>query len=123
MSQIQSYRDLLVWKLAMKLTKEIHSITKKFPADERYGLTSQLRRAAVSIPSNIAEGHARSWTKVFLNALSIAIGSLAEVETQLTLANDFDYITETTHDRFMANTAELGKYLHNLIKALERKLK
>jgi len=61
--------------------------------------------------------------KSLLNSLSIAIGSLAEVETQLTLANDFDYITESTHDRFMTNTAELGKLLHNLVKALERKLK
>jgi len=65
MSQINSYRDLLVWKLAMKLAKEVHTITRKFPRDEQFGLTSQIRRAAVCIPSNIAEGHARKWTKVF----------------------------------------------------------
>jgi four helix bundle protein len=83
---VQSYRELIVWQKAMKLVQSIYSLTKDFPKEEVYALTSQIRRAAVSIPSNIAEGQGRDSTKEFLHHLSIAYGSLMEVETQILIA-------------------------------------
>jgi four helix bundle protein len=79
--RIDSYRDLTVWQAAMKLVKHVYEQTGRFPSNEQFGLTSQLRRAAVSIPSNIAEGHARESTKEYLHHVSFALGSLAELET------------------------------------------
>jgi four helix bundle protein len=84
--RIQSHRDLHIWQLGMQVAEDVYSLTKAFPADERFGLTSQLRRAAVSVPANIAEGNARDSTKDYLRFLAIAVGSLAEVETFLELA-------------------------------------
>jgi len=91
MAQVRSYRDLDVWELGMKLVREVYILTDTFPDREKYGLASQLRRAAPSVPSNIAEGHAKDSTKEYLRHLSIALGSLAEVETQLLLAESLDY--------------------------------
>ena len=90
--QIKNYKDLIVWQKAMDLAAEIHRLTRSFPREELYGLTSQIRRAAVSVPSNIAEGQARQSTAEFRNFLSISQGSLAEVETQLLLAQRFQYL-------------------------------
>ena len=84
--EVRDYRDLKVWQAGLKLAEAVHAVTTDFPKAEVFGLISQLRRAAVSIPSNIAEGHARDSTKEFLRFISIAMGSLAELETQLTLA-------------------------------------
>src|SRR3954470_18940685 len=84
-----NYRDLRVWQTAMSLVIEVYRITEGFPRDERFALTSQLRRAAVSVASNIAEGHARSTRGEYKNFLSIARGSVAEVEVQMTLAKEF----------------------------------
>jgi four helix bundle protein len=91
--KIRSYKDLLVWQKAMTLVKEVYLLTAKFPADERFGLTAQMRRAAVSVPSNIAEGHARQGSKEYLQFLSHAGGSLAELETQTLLAISLNYCT------------------------------
>ena len=105
---IQSYRDLTVWQLGMQITEDVYALTKSFPAEERFGLTSQLRRAAASVPANIAEGHARSSTKDFLRHLSIAIGSLAEVTTFLELAERLKFASDETgaaHPRFMSRGA------------------
>ena len=88
----QSYRDLRVWNTAISLVLEVYRITESFPQAERFGLTSQLRRAAVSVPSNIAEGHARSTRCEYKNSLSIARGSVAEVEVQLILAKELGYV-------------------------------
>ncbi|MFL5632658.1 MAG: four helix bundle protein [Gemmatimonadaceae bacterium] len=88
----KSYRDLRVWSTAMALTLEVYRITESFPHGERFGLTSQLRRAAVSVPSNIAEGHARSTRGEYKNSLSVARGSIAEVEVQLCLAEQLGYV-------------------------------
>ena len=102
--KINSYRDLIVWQKAMDLAAEVHLLSKAFPRDELYGLTSQVRRAAISVPSNIAEGQARQSTAEFLNFLSYAQGSLAEVDTQILLAQRFCYVTSeatartTSHD-------------------------
>ena len=90
--RVQSYRDLRVWKTAVDLTLEVYRITESFPTSERFALTSQLRRASVSIASNIAEGHARSTRGEYRNFLSIARGSAIEVEVQLFLAERIGYV-------------------------------
>jgi four helix bundle protein len=88
----RSYQDLEVWKLSINLVKEIYRLTEKFPPMEIYGLTNQIRRAAVSIPSNIAEGQGRSSAKEFRQFLAIALGSLAEIETQLIIAREINLL-------------------------------
>jgi len=90
--RVQSYRDLRVWKTAVDLTLEVYRITEAFPPSERFGLTSQLRRAAISVASNIAEGHARSTRGEYRNFLSVARGSAIEVEVQLFLAEQIGYV-------------------------------
>ena len=89
---MKSHRDLDAWKKSIGLVSEIYLLTKKFPPDELYGLTSQMRRAAVSVPSNIAEGAARGSSKEFSRFLSISLGSLAEMETQLLIAENLNYL-------------------------------
>jgi len=92
-SKSRSFRDLEVWKLSMELAKELYTLTSKFPPSENFGLTNQIRRAAVSIPSNIAEGQGRSSGKEFRQFLSVGLGSLAELETQLILSKEISYLT------------------------------
>lgn len=89
--QIKSHRDLSVWQLGMEITERIYELTRDFPADERFVMVSQLRRAAISVPANIAEGNARSSTKEYLRFLAIAVGSLAEIETFLDLTARLKY--------------------------------
>jgi four helix bundle protein len=91
----RQHHDLQVWQEAIQLVTDIYQISKTFPKDESYGLTSQLRRAAVSVPSNIAEGAARQTTKEFLHFLSISRGSLSEVETLIVIATNLGYVVET----------------------------
>ena len=93
-SKIKSYRDLRVWQGGVDLVTEIYRETQSFPPQEIYGLTNQLRRAAVSVPSNIAEGHAREHTREFLNFISIAQGSFAEMQTQIEIAKRLKYLSE-----------------------------
>ena len=112
------YKDLLIWQRSMGLTKLVYQLTKSFPADERYGLISQLRRAAVSIPSNIAEGQARKGTSEFLQFLSIATGSLAELETQLLLSVELSYCKQADLTFLLQEIDELQK----MIVALRRRL-
>jgi four helix bundle protein len=114
-----SYRDLQVWRLSMQLAKEIYGITKDFPSDERFGLISQLRRAAVSIPSNIAEGQARYSQREFLRFISNARGSLAEVETQLLLSMELGYVPESEMQKLNRRTAEVGRLLNGLYSAIQ----
>src|SRR5690349_6417255 len=106
---VQHYRQLLVWQKAMDLAVHCYEVTKVFPADERYGLTSQIRRAAVSIPANIAEGHARFYTKEFLHHLSIARGSLAEMETELMIGQRVGFLQLDTLDKVLVMTDEIGR--------------
>ena len=89
----RSYRDLEVWKLAISFVKDIYQATERFPANENYGLTQQIRRAAISIPSNIAEGQVRNSSREFNHFLAIALGSAAELETQLIIAKEINYLT------------------------------
>ena len=110
-----SYRDLIAWKKAMVLVREIYCATQAFPKEERYGLMSQLRRAAVSVPSNIAEGQARYSRREFHHFLNNARGSLAEVETQIMLANDLGHLALNDADTLLLKTSELGRILNGLI--------
>lgn len=119
---VSSYSDLQVWQKSMALVKQIYEVTKAFSKEELYALTNQIRRAAVSIPSNIAEGHARDSTKEFLHHLSIALGSLAEVETQLMLSRDLLYLPADRLPQFLQDTNEVGRMLRGLQKSLQRKL-
>ena len=115
----RSYRELVVWQKAMKFVGAIYEATRNFPTEERYGLTNQLRRAAVSVPSNIAEGQARFSQKEFHHFLSIARGSLAEIETQLFLAKELGYLSATKCASLIANADELGRILNGLIAAIK----
>jgi four helix bundle protein len=118
----KSYRDLEVWKKAMDLVVIYYRMTRRFPRSEIYGLTSQLQRAAVSIPSNIAEGHQRRHTKEFLQHLSIAYASLAELETHAEIARRLNYIDEDRINVVLTLTAEIGRMINGLRKSIERSL-
>jgi four helix bundle protein len=112
------YRDLKVWQSAMRLAEEIFRPSNRFPKHEIYGLASQLQRSAVSLPSNIAEGHGRNSNKEFNHFLGIALGSRAELETQLILAQHLDYLTEEEISPALQNADEIGKMLKGLQKSL-----
>ena len=118
--RIKSYRDLLAWQKAMMLVEEVYTMTKGFPKEELYGLTQQLRRAAISVPSNIAEGHSRSGSREFAHRLSIACGSLSEVETQMEIARRLGYITAEQSGKFEEMASETGRILQGLLNSLER---
>ncbi|MCB1077084.1 MAG: four helix bundle protein [Verrucomicrobiae bacterium] len=118
MSNVRSYRDLLVWNMGMDLAVELYGLTQSFPADEKFGLTAQVRKAAVSVPSNIAEGHARGFTGDYVRFLRIGKGSLAEMETQIMLAERLDYIDGDRTQPFLERTNELGRMLNGLIAKL-----
>jgi four helix bundle protein len=119
---IQYYRDLLVWQKSMDLCVEVHNATLMFPKHEIFGLSAQLNRSVVSVPSNIAEGHGRRTTPDFIHFLSITRGSLNEVETQLTLAMRYNYLSQTDHDDLLERCGEVGRMLNGLIDSLERRL-
>jgi four helix bundle protein len=116
---VSNYQQLKVWQLGIQLSKTTYALTRSFPKDELYGLTSQMRRAAVSIPANVAEGHARDSTKEFLHHISIALGSLAELETMLVLAESFGYSDQAAIVAMLQNTNEEGKMLRGLQKTLK----
>ena len=111
---VQNYRELIVWQKAMDLVELVYQATKIFPKEELYGLTSQVRRAAVSIPSNIAEGQARRSTAEFKNFLSIAQGSRAEVETQILLSQRLGYISQQQADLILALSEEIKRMIYSL---------
>ena len=115
---IESYKDLLVWQRSIELTKEIYSLVKKLPKEETYALSDQMRRAAVSIPSNTAEGQERHGTKEYINFLSIARGSKAELETQIIICRELNYLTEEETTTAMNLITEISKMLASLIKKL-----
>ena len=110
----RSYRDLEVWKLSVNFVKEIYQVTGKFPKSEIYGLTNQIRKAAVSIPSNIAEGQGRNSSKEFKQFLAMALGSLAELETQLIIATEINYLAEEQLDRFLVGLDRIRKMIKGL---------
>src|SRR5215469_14432799 len=106
---IRSYRDLEVWQKPMNLVVDCYRLASQFPKTEVYGLASQLQRAAVSVPANIAEGQGRRHTKEFLNHLSMAYGSLMEVETHVQIASRLHYLDDSTLDVVLEKTGELGR--------------
>ena len=114
---IRSYRDLFAWQKAMDLVEAVCRATDGWPKKELYGLTSQVCRAAVSVPSNIAEGQGRHSTKEFLHHLPIANGSLHEVETQLLIAQRLGYLKEPTCESLLSQAAEVGRLLHGLVRS------
>ncbi len=110
----KSYRDLEVWQKSMSLVVNCYQITKRFPKSETYGLASQMQRASVSIPANIAEGRERQYTREFLQHLSIAYGSLAELETLVEIAERLEYIDSNRSKQILDKTAEVGRMLNGL---------
>jgi len=116
---VRSYEDLRIWQKSIALVKEIYEQTKLFPRDELYGLTNQLRRAAVSVPSNIAEGQARRHTKEFIQFLYLGLGSLAELDTQLIIAEQIGYLGTERLNQLRAEIAEIRKMTHMLAQKLQ----
>jgi four helix bundle protein len=119
---LDSYRDLKVWQLGMRLAKDVYLLTQGFPKHEVYGLSSQVQRSAVSIPANLAEGHAKDSTKEFLRHISIAQGSLAETETHLLLAESLEYAQPNQIAPLLERCTEERKMLGGLRHSLEAKL-
>jgi four helix bundle protein len=119
--KLKNYKDLKVWQRAYQLCLEIYKITKGFPDEEKYGLTSQLRRAAVSVPSNIAEGYGRKTTPEYIQFLYIAYGSICEIGTQILLAGDLGYIESVKLEMLHEGVGEVERMLKALIKSLENK--
>ena len=115
---VQSYKDLIAWQKAMDLVVEVYQVTANFPRDERFGLTNQLRRAAVSVPSNIAEGQGRGPTQDFVRFLRIARGSVQEIDTQLTLAMRLGFLPQEHYDRLAAMITEVAKIINGLIRSI-----
>ncbi len=117
----KGFRKLIVWQRAHQLVLQVYKLTEKFPRNEMFGLTSQLRRAMVSVPANVAEGYAAGGKGQFKRYLDIAQGSLAEVEYYLILAQDLTYVTSSQFEQAESLRAETGFLLHRLIESLDRK--
>lgn len=117
---VKSYNDLIVWQKAMDLAESVYRASRTFPREELFGLTGQLRRAAVSVPSNIAEGQGRATTRDFLHFLAVARGSLNELETQLLLAHRLGYIDDEQWSTLVNLADEVGRLLRGLVHSLSR---
>ena len=117
----RNYMDLVAWQKAMDLVELIYEATTAFPREERFGLTNQLRRASVSIPSNIAEGQGRYSPRDFHRFLSMAYGSLREVETQVCIAGRLHYLDRTTSVAILENCAEVGRLINGLASSISRR--
>jgi four helix bundle protein len=115
------YRDLLVWQKSMDAVVKVYELTQQFPAYEKFGLANQLQRAAVSVPANIAEGHGRKSTAVFINHISIAYGSLMEVETHIQIAERLGYVSQSTSISLLSELDELGRMLTGLKNSLAKR--
>ena len=119
--RIESHEDLIVWQLAMRLAIQVNQLASRLPSSENYELSSQLRRASASIPANIAEGWARP-TRVYINHLGMALGSEAELKTQLNLVVRMKYLTEAEIAPLLSQASEVGRMLRGLIKSLRQHL-
>ena len=120
-STIKSYKDLMVWKAAVELAVSCYSVTKAFPSSEAYGMTSQMRRAAASVAANIAEGHGRESTAVFIQFLRVAQGSLKELETHLVISGRVGLMSDAEAERLLRATDEIGRMLRSMVRSLQRK--
>ncbi len=119
---MHNYKELKVWQKAMENAKKVFHVTALFPSSEKYGLVSQMNKCAVSIPSNIAEGAGRSSQKEFVQFLSIATGSAYELETQIMLAQSFEFINKEMHDDLILSTTELQRMLYKLRSTIKESL-
>ncbi len=119
MTAIKTYKDLLVWQKAMVLVTEIYRVSSKFPQNEIYGLTSQIRRSAVSVPSNIAEGYGRNATGDYKRFLQIALASLFELQTQLEISLNLDYCSKENFEIAIEKSYELERMLSSLISKIK----
>ena len=115
---MKSYRDLLIWQKAMELVTKIYNHTKSFPKEERYGLTLQLRRSSVSLPSNMAEGYGRNSTQDYIRFLRIANGSLFELQTQLDIARNLKFLSEDSFSLLFEQSREIERMLSSLIRKI-----
>ena len=122
-NEVRSYKDLVAWQKSMDLVTAVYRASQGFPQEEIFGLVSQIRRSAVSVPSNIAEGHASTSRKEFQYFLSNARGSLAKLETQLTIAHQLAYIDETVINQILDRLGEVGRILNGLLTAVKRSSK
>ena len=116
---MKTHRDLKVWNNSINLVTTVYKITNDFPKEEMFGITSQMRRAAVSIPSNIAEGAARNSTKEFNNFLSIALGSASELETQILISRNLNYLNSNNSEKLLNDLNEIQKMIQGLMKNLK----
>ena len=119
MTNIRSYQDLEVWQMGMELVEDCYRLTRQFPREEQYGLTSQIRRAAVSIPANIAEGYGRDMTGSFIQFLRVAQGSVRELETHLLLSGRLEIISQDALAKPLGLAERISKMLRSLIRKLE----
>jgi len=119
---LQTHKDLKVWQESRNLVKEIYNLTAKFPKDEIYSLTAQIKRSVISIPSNIAEGAARDSNKEYIHFLYISLGSIAELDTQLIIARDLDFISQKDFEEVSSRLDDIAKMLMGLIKYRQTKL-
>lgn len=115
---VRNYQQLIVWQRAMDLVEDVYRVTKAFPREELYGLTSQIRRASVSVPSNVAEGQGRGVGKEFCHHLRISNGSRQELETQLLISGRLGYVDSPTIDDLLVSSAEVGRLLSGLMKSV-----
>ena len=120
---MKTHKDLDVWKKSVSLVTSIYEVTKTFPKDEIYGITNQIRRSAVSIPSNMAEGSARKGEKEFIQFLYISLGSMAELETQLIIANNLKYVNLNDYELMTGRLEEIRKMIIGLIKFVKNKIR
>ena len=121
MSNIRFYKDLLIWQKAVDLVTDVYRNIKKFPSDERFVLGEQIRRSAISVPSNIAEGQARKHTAEFRQFLYISLGSLAELDTQIIISEKLEYLNEEDASLFSKNITELRKMIFGVIRKLDNR--
>ncbi len=121
--KVESFKDLFVWQKGIELVNEIYNLTKHFPKEELYCLTSQIRRAAISVPSNIAEGWGRGTTKNYIQFLEIARGSLYEINTLIIISYNQNYVNKENSDKIEGQINEIGRMLNTLITKLESKNK
>lgn len=118
---MKCYRDLVVWQQGVDLVTEVYKLARQFPSDEKHALGNQMQRACVSVPSHIAEGHARASRQEFVRYLSASLGSLAELETHLTIACKLAYIADSKKDKLLIQTNLLGKRIRSLQQSLQQR--
>lgn len=121
MKKIKTYRELIVWEKSISLVNQIYKVSKQFPNDENFGLTSQLRRSAVSVPSNIAEGYGRNSLNDYIRFLNISVGSLYEIQTQIEIAFNLEYVEKRHFEELYENTKEIERMMSSLIRKLKKK--